>query len=113
MSGVAAVTPWSFNAGVRLSDCSLLPVPLAKNGPVHRCCRRSCGTMFITSPAVSDSPRPPAVVNVTSCGVADVDDVAGRRIAARRAADVQSVEREAAFVGPAAVNRELTWSPCP
>ncbi len=27
------------------------------------------GTMFITSPAVSDSPRPPAVVNVTSCAL--------------------------------------------
>ena len=90
------------------SDCrtaAASPVALAKTEP-RMVLPPLRGMMFMTSPAVSVSPSAVAVRNVTSSDVPSVDDVARRRVAAGRAADVQAVEREPALVGPAAMNRK-------
>ena len=60
-------------------------------------CRRLFGTMFITRPAVSDSPERARCRERDLLRLADIDDVAGRRIAARRTPDVQPIERGAAL----------------
>ena len=52
-----------------LSSWSLLPLPLAKNEPRVALAPR-CGTIRITIPPVSVSPRTLAVVTVTSCACA-------------------------------------------
>ena len=65
MSGACGVTPWLFKSGVTLSDCRDPPVPLTKSDP-WRELPPLFETMFITTPEVSTSPSPPAVVNVTS-----------------------------------------------
>ena len=65
------------------------------------------GTMFITRPAVSDSPRPPDGRERDFLRVADVGDVHRRLIAAGRVADVEPVDRQAAFVVAAAVDGKL------
>ena len=56
----------SGQSAVRLLDRNFAPVPLAKNEPRNEL-PPLFGTMFIMRPAVSDSPNPPAVTNVTSC----------------------------------------------
>ncbi len=64
VSGVGATKPCDFSDGVRLSDWSCSPVPLAKSD-ARVVLPPGLGTMFITSPAVSDSPDGPEE-NVTS-----------------------------------------------
>ena len=68
VSGSGVVRPAAWSAGVKLLPCRFAPVPLAKIAPATEL-PPVFGTMFITSPAVSDSPRPPEVVNETSCAL--------------------------------------------
>src|ERR1700730_15680388 len=63
--GVGACRPASLIACVKLSDSSFSPVPLKKIAP-GGLLQPVLGTRFITSPAVSASPRPPEVVNEIS-----------------------------------------------
>ena len=55
----------SQSSGVTLFACSFCPVPLKKSDP-DILLPPVFGTMFIVRPAVSVSPRPPEVMNVTS-----------------------------------------------
>src|SRR6266478_5659393 len=64
-SGVGAVRPAASNASLKLSPDSFSPVKL-KNAAPETELPPVLGTTFITSPAVSDSPSPPDVVNETS-----------------------------------------------
>ena len=89
-----------------LVDCRLSLVPLKKTEPEMRL-PPVFGTTFIVRPPVSDSPSPPDVDEGHFLGVADVGHVRRRLVAARRVADVQSVDRHAAFVVAAAMDREL------
>jgi hypothetical protein len=63
--GVGAVRPAAFNSSVKLSPESFSPVKLMNSEP-DVMFPPVFGTTLITRPAVSDSPMPPAVVNVTS-----------------------------------------------
>ena len=111
MSGVGAARPASLSSCVKLSACSFSPVPLKNSGPVKRV---AAGLRHDVhhQPAVSDSPRPPEVVNVISCAFR-CRRVARRLIAARRIADIEPVDRQAALVVAAAVDRETASWPCP
>src|SRR5215467_11209352 len=71
------LTSYTFDSGVGaerpgmllvLSPLNFSPVKLMKRAPDFRL-PPVFGTTLITRPAVSDSPSPPAVVNVTSCAL--------------------------------------------
>src|SRR6267142_4565667 len=64
-SGVGAASPAARSASLKLSPDNFLPVKLMKSAPDFLL-PPVLGTTLITRPAVSDSPSPPAVVNVTS-----------------------------------------------
>ena len=64
-NGVGAARPASLSSCVKLSDCRFSPVALKYTAP-EMSLPPVLGTTFITSPAVSASPRPPDVVKVTS-----------------------------------------------
>ena len=64
-SGVGAPSPAAFSSSVKLSPDNFSPVKFMNKAPEFLL-PPVFGTTFITSPAVSDSPSPPAVVNVTS-----------------------------------------------
>src|SRR5712692_4245707 len=64
-SGVGAVSPAALSASLKLSPDNFLPVKLMKNAPDFLL-PPVLGPPLITRPAVSDSPRSPAVVNVPS-----------------------------------------------
>ena len=90
---------------MKLFDCIPCEKPEAKNSP-ESVLPPCFGTMFIVRPAVSDSPRPPDVVDRHFLGVADVGSVVRRLIAAGRVADVQAVDRQTRLDAAAAVDRE-------
>ncbi len=97
--------PDPSSACVRLSDCSRRPVPLANTDPCivlppelrHDVHHESGGLDFAQRARRHER---------DFLRLADVHDVAGRRIADRRTPDIQSVEKEAPLVLPAAVHRE-------
>ena len=60
------------------------------------------GTMFIAGPPTSASPRPPEVVNDTSCALPMSTHVARHAAAAERRAGVEAVDLNAPFVAAAA-----------
>ena len=67
-TGVGCVAPRAFSSSVKLFACIPSEKPETKARPdtwLPPC----FGTMFMVRPAVSDSPRPPDVIIVTSCAL--------------------------------------------